>query len=253
MKAIKLVFTVLFFSLAVSASAQFTNATNSSVGSVTSASTANYNRFYGSFVIGSPTIDYAGVINYNIPSAYGASVGFLWGINLVQGMPLFLEVGPELSWMRATDEITDGKTGSSWEWEETSNISANYVSISAPVNVTYHFSLNDGKVILAPLLGLNAKVNLIASGEEEYTYKEFYKGELEEHESSTNKIDAFDKKDTDGNTANRFQFGYNIGANVTFGSLTLGYRYQGDFTDFVDAHIASGKINTNYISIGYTF
>lgn len=256
----KKIFFILAFSTTMVANAQIVTSRSTSVTRIDQPAVVvpsdNYNRFYFGTSIGIPSTTGIDLDGYDIPNAYGVTAGFLWGLNIVRNMPLYIEFGPELTWLTASDSFEDSDSYGRYEEVWTEDVTANLLSLSVPVNVTYRFDITD-KFSIAPFAGPNLKFNILASGTSEDTYVEYRDGELNDSESYSEDFDAFDDDDTDGNTATRFQFGYNIGCNFSFGQWTFGYRYQGNFNNFLEVeerhYKASGDIGTNHFTIGYTF
>lgn len=256
----KKIFVILAFSAAMVANAQIVTSRSSSVTRIEQPTEVvpsnNYNRFYIGATIGIPSTTGVDLDGHKIPTAYGVTAGFLWGLNIVPNMPLYVEFGPEVTWMTASDSYKDSDSYGRYEEVWTDDVTANFLSISVPVNVTYRFDITD-KFSIAPFVGPNLKFNILAKGTDKESYIEYKDGEIYRSDSDSEDFDAFDEDDTDSNTANRFQYGYNIGCNFSIGQWTFGYRYQGNFNNFFDVderhYNASGDIGTNHFTVGYTF
>ncbi len=158
----------------------------------------------------------------------GFELGYVQGINLTTRIPLFLELGGQLTWTHSKDEengITNKQT---------------FMSIGIPVNIAYKFSFANSETIsIVPFIGPNFKFNLI--GIEKY---------------NDEKISYFNKDDMGGedNTAKRFQVGLNLGVGVNISQhLYVGYRFQPDFTRYIDLGNEENKTRTNYLTVGINF
>lgn len=125
----------------------------------TDVSTQNYSRLSLSYAITQPVISTSGISSVSTHNLYGMSVGYLYGINVTDHrLPLFLEVGPECSYVRRSDEIDYWEDNFLLSQEETRT---QLLTFSTPINLAYMHPLSDA-LMLAPSAGLNAKVNLTA-------------------------------------------------------------------------------------------
>lgn len=169
--------------------------------------TDNYSRLDLSLVSQQPVYASDGVTAWSTHNLQGVGVGYLFGINVTgHHLPLFLEVGPECSFTRRSEEIDY------WDIQlnKTSDeVNTQLLSLSTPLDLSYHCRLNDD-VVLAPAVGLQAKVNLLAKVSSE--------GE------TTNLLDG---------EARRFQLGWNLGCGLYYNRLYLGLRFTSDVTPFL--------------------
>lgn len=187
----------------------------------------NYSRLNFSFAITQPVTSSHGVTSVSTHNLYGMNVGYLFGINLTDHrLPLFLEVGPEGSYVRRTEEID--------YWDDLylinqEEISTQLLSISSPINLAYLYRLTDN-LVLVPSAGLNAKLNLVANNR--------VKGET---------FDLFDQD------AHRFQLGWNAGCGIYLHRYYLGLRYTADITSFLSQRQLKEKYQNIDFSIGLRF
>lgn len=152
----------------------------------------------------------------------GFELGYINGINLTTKLPLFLELGGQLTWTHANDDIMVGE------------IKHTFMSLAIPVNAAYKLAFASSETVtIVPFIGPNFKFNLIG--------KEKYDGE---------KFSYLSKDDMGDDRAKRFQVGMNLGVGVNINkTLYIGYHFQPDFADYLDGV----KAKTNYITVGVNF
>ncbi|MCR5362030.1 MAG: outer membrane beta-barrel protein [Bacteroidales bacterium] len=221
MKKIKFSLMAALMLISTMASAQFSNSKSSghSTANIFSGSSVDdYKRVQVSFVaakmsFGGETADDA---------TKGINAGILWGKGILDNVPLAVEYGANITWTRYSDEEE--------YWGTKTETKENFMNIAIPVNLAYHFSVNDD-VSVIPHAGLNMRVNVLAKSTAEVD------GEKEE----TNWFDDSDAK--------RFQLGANLGIGVTYQKYYLGYQFQADFMEFAE----ETKWRTNYITVGINF
>ena len=156
----------------------------------------------------------------------GFELGYIKGINLTSRIPLFLELGGQLTWTHAKDEVYSV------------DVKHTFMNISIPVNVAYKFAFASSEnITIVPFVGPNFKFNVIGKkkwGDEKTSY--------------------LSKDDMGGkdNRANIFQAGMNLGIGVNIAhNLYVGYRFQPDFKKYFDE--GDVKTHTNYLTIGVNF
>lgn len=189
--------------------------------------TDNYTRATLGMVISQPVYTGEGVARVSNHNLYGMSAGYLFGINVTShSMPLFVEVGPELSFARRSEEID--------YWEDHTltlhdEIHTKRLTLSSPVNMVYLHHFSDA-IALAPSAGLQAKVNLLAeTSSEGKTTSLFSHG------------------------ANRFQLGWDAGCGIYFDRFHLGISYAADLTPFMSDHDEKERYQNLTFSIGLKF
>lgn len=154
-------------------------------------------------------------------------VGFEWihGFNIAKSIPLYIETGAKFLY---------GFKSESENIDEDWTIDNKYksMSISVPVNIAYRFTLpNNNNISITPYTGITLKGNIA------------FKQTLEDDDEKV-EYDYFDKDDVgDDGTANRFQFGWHIGAGITFNQFYVGLNYGIDTSEFAK------KINTSTFAL----
>ncbi len=187
----------------------------------------NYSRLNFSFAITQPVTSSHGITSVSTHNLYGMNVGYLFGINVTDHrLPLFLEVGPEGSYVRRTEEIEYWGDSYLISQEE---INTQLLTFSSPINLAYLYRITDA-LVLAPSAGLNAKLNLVANNR--------VKGET---------FDFFDQD------AHRFQLGWNAGCGIYLHRYYLGLRYTADITSFLSQRQLKEKYQNVDFSIGLRF
>lgn len=220
MKFLKSMMTGVFMALSVCAYAQFANSGSSgSDFSLSSVSTDDYSRFQLGYVISTPKYD-----GESADDSYkGVSVGILYGKNLNESMPLFLEYGVNLTWLNYNDD------------EDGESYKHNILNLAVPINLAYKIGLTDN-ISLVPYAGINFKGNLVSKVKEEWN---------DESESYS----YFDKDDVGSDAQwNRFQLGGQVGVGINIKQLYIGYQFQGDFMELSKKY----KMPTNSIVLGIT-
>lgn len=224
MKTIRFFLVTALMTLATSAFAQFANMNSSTGGRHTlrNVNTDNYGRIEVSF---------ASVKIEDFDDNFsGASIGYIWGKSLSSQMPIFVEFGMNVTWATFGDNFYDIYDDYDYDFDWT------LLNTAVPLNLVYKFTLPDNENIsISPFFGINFKYNIIAKA------KLHGNGVEDEY-------DLFDDEEFE-ETANRFQFGMNVGIGFSYKNLYIGYRFQPDFVDF----IKDTKSKTNFVSLGVNF
>lgn len=205
------------------ASAQFSNTTN------TSSSTTGVNEWESiTFEYAPSKFAYDG--DGDDQSFTALSLGWTRGIGLSKTTPLYLELGMSLQWS-FYKETQEGYYGDY-------DMKFNMVSMKMPFSLGYQFNLSDGQIALAPYAGLDLRLNLF--GQMKKTY-----------DDDGEKWDVFDKDDMGKDDKwKRFQVGWHVGAKCTFSQkFTLGVAYGADFSEIAK----KTKCNSFRISAGVRF
>lgn len=156
---------------------------------------------------------------------WGLGIGYLFGVNLTgQHIPLFLEIGPEITWLTRTEKVDEIYYD---------KIYFHLLSLSSPLNISYKISLGN-KNYIAPFIGLTAKFNMMATIQDEVVHSMF-------------------NKDYSEDIPNRFQLGWNTGVGFYFNRFYLGYRYSPDITSFIKEDHQSLSFDCHYINLGICF
>ena len=219
----------------------------------------------------------------------GISIGFNKAFAISSSVPLFVEVGAGLTyaWAKLVDEEDEyscavgydddyyygdyyygdyygGYYGYGCDDEYTvsyKSFSQNLM-INVPINLMYKFQLPNSSVTLEPYVGLNLRGHILARTKAKYTYEaccDDMEDVIEEYEEELDKDDLisnyFDKKDMGGkkNVATRFNIGWQVGANVDFGSAFVGVSYGSDFNKFLKFGRKEWKYNAVNVTLGLRF
>ncbi len=219
MKTIKYLLSAAMLVVATSASAQFASGGGFSAGS---ADTEDYSRLKISYARGTPSYDSSHSIDAD--AANGFAVEYDYGMNIMPNVPLFLEYGANVTFLMHSEE-------------ESGYESKNKMLFATiPVNVVYKFAITDDFGI-EPHVGLGFRFNILGKGTVSYG-------------GSEADINYFDEDDMgEDYTWNRFQLCGQAGLGLTYTQWYLGWEYSWNFMELAKKQ----KLNTQYISIGYTF
>lgn len=229
MKKLTLMLTVALMAIATTASAQFANSSKKSSG--VAADTENYNRISVAY---SP-------LNIEKLGLTGISAGWTKGINVMQGQPLFLEVGVNVMYGFGKDDAIFGGYGDWEDWEDWEDWGYDdyygdygkpkytYLGVNIPILVTWKFAVSE-KISIAPYAGVNLRGNIIMESKEEFDGDEY-------------KTDYFDSLEKGGVDAKRFGLGASFGVNFDINKFSVGVGYTTDFTEFAK------KTKIDYLSI----
>lgn len=213
----KIITLVAVLAMTLGANAQIVS---SSSRSISSAPKEGYNRVYAQYA---PT-------KYGDMSTTGFAAGYAKGISLTSSMPLFVEAGGQV---RFNSKKEDG-------------IKFSYLAIDVPVNVTYRWDVPSvAGFSIAPYAGLRLTGNIIGqakAGGEKISF-------FDEDDMKEFGFGYDDEDDYDAETANRIQFGMQLGVNFNYKMLTLGVGYSLDFNDYIKGASTKGLM----ISVGYNF
>lgn len=186
----------------------------------------------------------------------GISFGYIKGFSISKTLPLYVEAGLRLTYAFGTEDniynekYYDEETGKKITVED--KYSA--MRLSVPVNLAYRFSLPQSNVSITPFIGVVFNGNIIGKKTvkvdnlpNEIKDKEF----IEDYLGLKEEVNFFDKDDV-GNKDyqwKRFQFGWNIGANVAFNKFSVGLSYGSDFSELCE----DTKTSNWAVSVGYNF
>ena len=244
---------IAMMAVATSASAQFVQSgannqsknNNQSGNFFSQMSTDNYSRIYVGY---NPTKikweDYQSEFEKLFPLKHGISLGYIYGANIVDSLPLYVEFGGNFQYSFGKDEYEGDY--------ESYKFKLNMYSLNVPVNLAFRFGFNDNKVEITPYLGLNFRVNLAGNMKLEYEIEEDYYGES--YSDSTD-IKLFDDSDEEMgvNAFKRFQVGFNVGVNFAFSGFNIGVGYTTDFNKICNDDDLGGKLGVTTISVGFAF
>lgn len=239
-------------------------------------STDDYSRlFVGYNPVSADWKDLESEIKKMYPMENGLTVGYMYGMNVLKSLPLYVEFGANVGWIFGKHEEKE----SDEYYKYTEESSLNMFSLNIPVNVAFRFSFNDNKIAVTPYLGLNFRFNMagtvkttgVASNDDAKVTTilntNLFSSDAQYPESE-------DDWDIDGDVDEgkytreasagmgdwafkRFQVGFNIGVAVDFKSLHLGIGYVTDFSRIAnyeekDYEFAC-KLGVPTISLGVNF
>ena len=243
---------IAMMAVATSASAQFVQSgannqsknNNQSGNFFSQMSTDNYSRIYVGY---NPTKikweDYQSEIEKELPLKHGISLGYIYGANIVDSLPLYLEFGGNFQYSFGKEESEDDYASYKYK--------LNMYSLNVPVNLAFRFGFNDNKVEITPYLGLNFRVNLAGNMKIEYEVEDYYYSD-----SDSIDVKLFDDSEEEMgvNAFKRFQVGFNVGVNFAFSGFNIGVGYTTDFNKICSAlDEYDGKLGVTTISVGFAF
>ena len=210
----KVFFRMLLFALAWTSASEWANAQSVSTGGNTLA--ANEFPNYGRIFVSYAPMSFSGDLGEDIDMANGFALGVQGGWSVSKDVPLYFESGFNLCYNSHTEN--ENLYGIKLKLTE------KIFKLNVPVNLAYRFSVNGAEGIsIVPYIGLHATYNIsgdvtLKAGGEKL------------------KLDFFDEDDMDLlylDTANRFQFGWQIGIGINIKALYLGVGYSAEFTEFL--------------------
>lgn len=254
MKKLQLFLTACLLLAATTASAQFANS---------GASRSNGGSF-NSILLGDGENDNYSRINFGYTHVSfkgngedlkeigmdGFHLGYTYGLNLTQKLPLFLEMGINTQFgfgkqpfykVEYNENSFDIFDVAPMEEEDFS-----LISLNIPINVTYRFSFLNGDLGVSPIMGFNFRINLHGSMDYPATSDE-----------AAGTINCFDEDDMGDSAWKRFQMGFNVGVNFDYKHWNLGVIYTADFMPLVDYSLLGQdietKMGTTFLTLGYKF
>ena len=247
---------IAMMAAATSASAQFVQSgannqsrnNNQSGNFFSQMSTDNYSRIYVGY---NPTKikweDHQSDIEKELPLKHGISLGYIYGANIVDSLPLYIEFGGNFQYSFGKEEYEEEDEYS----YESYKYKLNMYSLNVPVNLAFRFGFNDNKVEITPYLGLNFRVNLAGNMKIEYEVEDYYYSD-----SDSIDVKLFDDSEEEMgvNAFKRFQVGFNVGVNFAFSGFNIGVGYTTDFNKICSAlDEYDGKLGETTISVGFAF
>ena len=247
---------IAMMAVATSASAQFVQSgannqsrnNNQSGNFFSQMSTDNYSRIYVGY---NPTKikweDHQSDIEKELPLKHGISLGYIYGANIVDSLPLYLEFGGNFQYSFGKEEYEEEDEYS----YESYKYKLNMYSLNIPVNLAFRFGFNDNKVEITPYLGLNFRVNLAGNLKTETEYEDDYYGDSD---TTDDKLFDDSEEEMGVNAFKRFQVGFNVGVNFAFSGFNIGVGYTTDFNKICSAlDEYDGKLGVTTISVGFAF
>lgn len=170
---------------------------------------------------------YTGKGNYDGVGFNGFSLGYVQAFRLGRKLPLFLETGAGVNFLRHCEDESED--------DYVEKYSVNLFSLSVPVNVVYKFDLTD-KVSIKPYTGLYLRLNLMAKEKEESGY------------TGKTAKESYNMFDGD-NGLKRVQLGWNVGVTLDYSRYNIGIGYALDFNEIEE----ESKFGTLSIRLGMNF
>lgn len=251
MKSLKFLVAAAMMMATATGFAQFANSGAASSSSKNGYVASSYDRFGVSYNSYKYTFDKEDTDDRALT---GIGVEWIHGFGLSSTTPIYIETGLKFIYAFKSESLDDIKYGSkSYE----NQIKYNMMNIAVPINLAYRFTLpGNSDVSITPFTGITLKYNIASkyknTVDEEYYEKRGWDTDKEIEEQGYEKwYDYFDKKDVGDkkNTHKRFQFGWQIGAGLSYKALYLGLSYNIDFTK-----VAKKTKTSNFAAtIGYNF
>ena len=185
-------------------------------------------------------------------NANGLSIGYAYSCLISSQVPVFIESGINFQWINDTSD--ESEKNDYWEYKRNSKF--NLYSIRVPLNIGYKLAFDEKSSFFA-FAGLYARGNLSGRIKGNYSYS----NEYGEFESDVFNINIFDKNDMDGETYNRFQFGWQAGGGFSYSNLYVSASYGKDFNNLYGvsekneygSYDIKTKISTISITLGLHF
>lgn len=174
----------------------------------------------------------------------GFGLNYVHGFGLSESLPMFIEAGGELNFNFSNKKINDNPGVDVKQLFQD-------INLNIPVNFTWHFGITDD-ITIAPYTGFSFKLHMMSR------LKEKAEGNGYKEESKWRSVYGKEYKEEWGKTWNRFQMGWQLGANAIYqNKYTVGLEYGYDMIpafscteDFDDFRITNGTFK---ITLGYIF
>lgn len=195
----------------------------------------------------------------------GLTVGFNKAISLTSSVPLFVEIGAGLTyaWANFSEyEEEDDCPMCDDEFSVTAKAVSQHLMVNVPINLMYKFQFPNSSVTIEPYVGLNLKGHLLGNMRTKISYEaccddmeDELEDAMEEYDEDDLVANYFDKKDMGGKkyVATRLNYGWQIGANVDFGSAFAGISYGSDFNKFQECGKKDWKFSALNVTVGVRF
>lgn len=249
---------------------------------VASAQHASFYVSYHSLGVGEYA-DWLDDIDADNENLNGFSIGFNKAFSISSSVPLFIEVGAGLTyaWAKYFEDmdilsgecIAGGYYYDEWydeyyyygcggEWDVTASVVAHHLMVNVPVNFMYKIKFPNSSITLEPYVGLNLRGHILGKEVAKFDYNaccndmdDALEDGLDEIDEEDYNQDYFDKKDMGGKkyVANRFNIGWQIGANVDFGPAFVGVSYGSDFNKYAKWNGEEFKFNALNVTVGVRF
>ena len=260
MKNLKFILVAGLMAVSAPAFAQFANTGNA--GNNRSASSTSIENGYSRLELSynpvkvSPDYDNADDLDLT-----GISLGYVKGFSISKTVPLYVETGLRLTYAWWSEDDSDSGTSSmyvddygyvDYNYYTERKDKLTYLGLTIPVNLAYRFAVPNSDVTVTPFVGVTLRGNIIGKNKVEasatVTAPDYGVSETKSDEEEYN---MFDKEEAGGKDYQwkRFQFGWNIGANVAFNKFSVGLSYGSDFSELYK----KTKTSNWAVSVGYNF
>lgn len=206
----------------------------------------------------------------------GIGLGFNKAFSVTSSVPLFIEIGAGLNyaWAKFEEDEYENEcnvdgydyygypNGCGDEYTVAYKTVSQHLMINVPINLMYKFQLPNSSITLEPYVGLNLKGHILGRMKTKYTYEaccdemeEVFEEWEDEEDEDDDVLNYFDKDDMGGKkyVATRFNVGWQIGANVDFGSAFVGISYGSDFNKFLKIDGEEWKYSALNVTLGLRF
>ena len=178
---------------------------------------------------------------------YKAKAGFHLGVLADIPVPMVIDgfsVQSGLFYTMRGAKYKESENEEGYKYKYTEKIASHYFQI--PVYWSYKYDF--GSVAVSAFTGPYIAVGL--GGKVKEKYEEEYNGEKEK---GSEKYDLFGKDKDDSRNFKRFDFGWSLGAGVTFDRIYVGLQYDFGFINMVREGDAHPKNRNFSLSVGYSF
>ena len=268
MKKIKAMVLACALLCGLSAAAQFSTGGSSS--SSSNGENSDYNQIGLSYVNESFSFDYPKDSGFDKIGANGFGLKYIHGFSVSKSLPMFVETGLSFNFNVGSKSLDFGGDydydygyDDDYDYDYAPTVKYQHAALAVPVNFAYKFNINENFAV-KPYLGLNFKFNILGRQKIDYGYDDdydydyyAYDDDYYDEDMSDRWSNLYSKKDMDSLTWNRFQMGWQIGADVQFKKFFLGLEYGTDFIKAQSKKQYGEKFNVNSgtfkLSIGYCF
>ena len=148
------------------------------------------------------------------------------------------------------------------EYTLATKLMSQHLMVNVPINLMYKFQFPNSSITIEPYVGLTLKGHLLGNMGIKYSYEaccddleDELEEELEDIDEDDSNINYFDKKDMGGKkyVATRLNYGWQIGANVDFGSAFAGISYGSDFNNYMKSGKDDWKFSALNVTVGVRF
>ncbi len=191
----------------------------------------------------------------------GFGLNYVHGFGLSESLPMYLEVGGELNFNFSNKKVyEDNDEALGYKYTEKVNSLFQNINLNVPINFTWHFPITDDFTV-APYTGFSFKLHLMSRGKDKTEFKGLPSDVLENwgvEEDKWYSVFGSEYKEEWGGTWNRFQMGWQIGANGIYkNKYTVGLEYGYDMIPafsakdgYDDYRVTNGTFK---ITLGYIF